>query len=135
MMPAPVAPPPAAAPPVPVVTVANRPGEPGWSRSALRRLGLPDAILDLLTVAEDAGDSAWTMDLVGALLAVLAQELSAAAPADGTITVSGHGATAAFGLIRAAADGARPALLHLAGGDVPATAMELALAVRSCLPR
>ena len=125
---------PAEASPPPVVAAA-RPGEPVWSRAVLRRLGLPDTILDLLTVAEGAGDPAWTMDLVGALQATLARELGGAAPVDGTITVSGHGPSAAFGLIRAAADGASTATLHLAGGDVPATALELALAVRSCLPR
>ena len=121
--------------PTPSVPVVVRAGEPVWSREALRRLGLPETILDLLTTAEGAGDAAWTMDLVGALQAALGQELNVGEPADGTITVSGHGPSGAFGLIRAAADGARPAMLHLAGGDVPATAMELALAVRSCLPR
>jgi len=113
----------------------TRPGEPRWSRAALRELGLHEAVLDLLSVPEGAGDPSWTMDLVGALQGALTRELNGEAPADGTVTISGHGPSAAFGLIRAAADGARAATLHLAGGDVPATAMELALAVRSCLPR
>jgi hypothetical protein len=131
--PAPVAPAPPPAPP----RSSPRPGEPAWSRAALRRLGLHDAIVDLLTVAEDADDEAWTIDLVAALRAALCRELTPVddTPADGTITVSGHGPRAALGLIRAAADGARPDRLHLGGDDVPATAMELALAVRSCLPR
>jgi hypothetical protein len=123
---------PVSAPSVPPAAVV---GEPCWGREALRRLGLPAAVLDLLNVADGDGDAAWTMNLVAALQAGLAQELSGGSPAEGSITVSGHGASAAFGLIRAAADGARPATLHLAGGNVPATAMELALAVRSCLPR
>ena len=126
--------------PVPAVVptaAPPRPGEPAWSRAALRRLGLHEAILDLLSVPDGADDQAWTMELVAALRTALAQEFAPLpdAPADGTITVSGHGASAAFGLIRAATDGARPETLHLGGGDVPATAMELALAVRSCLPR
>ena len=116
---------------------SRRPGEPAWSRAALRHLGLHDTIVDLLTVPDGADDQAWTMDLVAALCAALGQELAPLAdtPVDGTITVSGHGPRAALGLIGAAVDGARPDLLHLGGGDVPATAMELALSVRSCLPR
>ena len=116
---------------------ARRPGEPAWSRAALRQLGLHGTIVDLLTVPDGADDQAWTMDLVSALRAALGQELAplAQVPVDGTITVSGHGPRAALGLIGAAVDGARPDLLHLGGGDVPATAMELALSVRSCLPR
>jgi hypothetical protein len=124
------------APVQPLPVQPTRVGEPAWSRAALRRLGLHETIVDLLTVAEGADDQAWTMDLVGALRAGLVQELAPPEPpADGTITVSGHGPRAALGLIGAAVDGARPDLLHLGVGDVPATAMELALAVRSCLPR
>jgi hypothetical protein len=126
--------------PVPVAEVVaapSRPGEPSWSRAALRRLGLHDTIVDLLTVPEGSSDDAWTMDLVAALRSALCRELTPVddVAVDGTVTVSGHGPRAALGLIRAAADGARPDLIHLGGGDVPATAMELALAVRSCLPR
>lgn len=129
------APAPAPTPALPVPP--RRPGEPAWSRAALRQLGLHATIVDLLTVRDGADDQAWTMDLVSALCAALGQELAplGQTPADGTITVSGHGPRAAVGLIGAAVDGARPDLLHLVGGDVPATAMELALSVRSCLPR
>jgi len=129
------APSPDVVPSPPAAPAPTRPGEPRWSRAALRELGLHEAVLDLLSVPEGAGDPSWTMDLVGALQGALTRELNGEAPADGTVTISGHGPSAAFGLIRAAADGARAATLHLAGGDVPATAMELALAVRSCLPR
>jgi hypothetical protein len=110
-----------------------RPGEPQWSRATLRELGLYEGVLARVDVPDGAGDEEWTM----ALAVVLRAQLAAAEVAvpDGSVTVSGQGADAAVTMIRAAACGFPVDSLHLPSGDVPATAMELALAVRSCLPR
>jgi hypothetical protein len=122
---------------LPEAPVARRAGEPAWSRAELRTLGVPEGILHRLTVAEGADDQEWTMALARALLTELQARTPPAPgePVDGLVTVSGHGPSSAVGLIRAALDGASPERLHLPAGDVPATGMELALAVRSCLPR
>ena len=123
-------------PPSPAVLVAApacRPGEPRWSRDALQSLGIHPRVLGRLAAAEGSPDEEWTMDLAGALRVELAA--AAASVPDGLVTVSGTGAAAAVAMIRAAACGFPVDLLRLPGGDVPATALELALAVRSCLPR
>lgn len=126
--------PPAPLPPAPLQPAPTaRPGEPQWSQAALRGLGLHEGVLARVEVSESADDQEWTM----ALASVLRSELAAAEAAvpDGSVTVSGQGAAAAVTMIRAAACGFPVDSLHLSSGAVPATAMELALAVRSCLPR
>ena len=111
----------------------GRPGEPRWSRAALLRLGLDERFLARVMVADHADDQAWTMALANAVKTELFA--AAAAVPDGSVTVTGTGAAAAVNLINAAACGFPSDRLCLPGGDVPATAMELTLAVRSCLPR
>ena len=122
-------------PPAPAASPAplGRPGEPRGSRAALDELGLHQRFLAQLTVPTDADDQTWTMALASLLRSTLAAAL--AAVPDASITVTGTGAVAAIKLIDAAACGFPPDWLRLRDGDVPATAMELALAVRSCLPR
>ena len=126
--PEPVEPPPAERP-LPL----GRPGEPRWSRAALLGLGLDERFLARVLVADHADDQAWTM----ALASAVKTEMVAAETAvpDGSVTVTGTGPAAAIRLINAAACGFPSGRLCLPGGDVPATAMELTLAVRSCLPR
>lgn len=111
----------------------GRPGEPRWSRAALLGLGLDERFLARVLVADHADDQAWTM----ALASAVKTEMVAAETAvpDGSVTVTGTGPAAAIRLINAAACGFPSGRLCLPGGDVPATAMELTLAVRSCLPR
>ena len=122
-------------PPAPAENPAppGRPGEPIWCRAALLDLGIDERFLARVTVADGADDQAWTIALANAVKT----ELTAAEAAvpDGSITITGTGAGAAIKLINAAACGLPVERLRLPGGDVPATAMELALAVRSCLPR
>lgn len=111
----------------------RRPGEPRWSRAALLGLGLDEGFLARVLVADHADDQDWTMALAGAVKTELAA--AEAAVPDGSVTVTGTGPAAAIRLINAAACGYPSDRLCLPGGDVPATAMELTLAVRSCLPR
>src|SRR5204863_112516 len=55
-------------PPVPVHrTVTHRAGEPAWSATALRTLGVPEGILQRLTIPEGADDQDWTMSMARAL--------------------------------------------------------------------
>lgn len=122
-------------PPAPATSPAplGRPGEPRWSRDALDELGLHQGFLAQLTVPTGADDQTWTMALASALRTTVAA--AQAAVPDGSVTVTGTGAASAITLINAAVCGFPPDSLRLPGVDVPATAMELALAVRSCLPR
>ena len=101
--------PPAAMPPaaMPPAPVL-RSGQPQWSRAALRELGIHEDVLNRLAVTDGDDDEDWTIALVN----VLRRELTSA-------TICG------FPVVS----------LHFAGADLPATAMELTLAVRSCLPR
>ena len=95
-------------PPAPPAPPVVRSGLPRWSRAALRELGIDESVLNRLAVTDADEDEDWTM----ALVAVLRRELA-------STTVCGFRATS----------------LQFNSVDVPATAMELALAVRSCLPR
>jgi hypothetical protein len=111
----------------------SRPGEPLWSRAALLHLGIDGRFLARVMVADGADDQAWTFALADAVKTELIA--AEAAVPDGSITITGTGAAAAITLINAAACGLPVERLRLPGGDVPATALELAMAVRSCLPR
>ena len=125
---------PAVAPVLPL-----RPGQPvydtnpGWSRAALVALGVPAPILEQLRGKRLSGDSAWTAALADAIAAVVPP---AAPPGPGSeLCVSGHGAASAVKILQAGVNGFTPGLLHLDGREAAASPMELALAVRACLPR
>jgi hypothetical protein len=106
---------------------------PRWSRKALRDLGIPAVILKTLPERNPRTDIGWTQ----ALERAIARHVPApAALGDQTpAQVSGYGPDGAIIIIRAGASGLTPGALHIDGRRVPATAGELALAVRACLPR
>lgn len=104
------------------------PGQ-GWSRSALAGAGLPKAVLAALPARDPRGDLGWITALTKALGTVLppAATLDAAHP----VTVSGHGLAGALGILAAAARGLTPGTITYGERTAPATATELALAVRA----
>lgn len=111
-----------------------RPGrEPIWSRNALAGLGVPVEVLARLPIIDPDNDLEWT--------AALGRAIAAEVPAAGTLgpatrlSVSGYGLAAAVDLVRAGVQGFTPDALVIDSQPVPATATELALAIRSLLPR
>jgi hypothetical protein len=140
-----LAPPPAAAvaplPRKPSAAPARRPATPrkavvpaprrtaevsGWGRSALRQLGLPTAVLSALPAMEPKDDLAWVAALAKAFATVLPEADPSAA-----VCVSGTGLDGVKGILAAARKGMTPGTITYAGRTAPATAMELALAVRA----
>jgi hypothetical protein len=118
-----------AAPAAPVIDLRG-PDGPGWSHEALAALGVPDAVLSRIPEGLE-GDMAWTAALEQAIRDLVPpppdpQQLGAA------LSVSGP-AAAAPRLLQAALTGYPLGDLQLADRRVPATALELTLAIRSCL--
>ena len=107
---------------------------PQWSRDALRQLGLPRDVLVRLPAEDPDTDLAWTAALERAIAAV---DPRAGSPlGDGVrLVVNGDGIESALELVFAAAEGYTPGVMRVDGRDVAATSTNLALAVRSCLPR
>jgi hypothetical protein len=106
---------------------ARRTGETvGWGVVALRELGLPRAVLAALPAKEPRTDMAWVAALTKAFASVLP-------PADPTapVCVSGTGLEGVRGILAAARKGMTPGTITYAGRTAPATATELALAVRA----
>lgn len=110
--------------------VLRRAGTPGaaWSPSRLRDLGVPDAVLAALPRAEPADDLHWLVALTDAIAATIPEPVL-----DGSadVTVSGTGLRGALALLRLGLTGIAPQTLSIDGRAVPATATELALAVRA----
>jgi hypothetical protein len=110
--------------------VLRRAGTPGaaWSSSRLRDLGVPDAVLAALPHAEPADDLHWLVALTAAIGATIPGPV-----VDGTadVTASGTGLRGALALLRLGLTGIAPQTLTIDGRAVPATATELALAVRA----
>lgn len=109
------------------------PGAPRWSLATLRAVGVPAPVLAHLSplAPDDTGaDLAWTAALTEAISRSI-PPASAHAP----VAVHGYGAEAAVTLLAHAVAGIPIGALHLAEGPVVASPFELALAVRSCLPR
>jgi hypothetical protein len=106
---------------------------PRWSRQALRRLGVPAAIIQRLPSERIATDALWIAALTDAIAAEVPRP--AEPGPDAELCVSGYGAQAAVKLLQAAVQGFTPGTLCLDGEVLPATPVVLALAVRACLPR
>jgi hypothetical protein len=119
-------------------TPATRPRAPrstgavvpaGWSRAALAAAGLPKPVLAALPARDPRDDAGW----IRALTAALATVLPAAAPLgdDHPLTVNGHGLPGVLGILAASRRGFTPGTITYGGRTAPATATELALAVRA----
>lgn len=101
----------------------------GWSRAALVAAGLPRPVLAALPARDPRDDAGW----ISALTRAIATVLPPAAPLDAEhpVTVSGHGLAGVVGILRAAGKGLPPGTIAYDGRTAPATATELALAVRA----
>ena len=118
---------PAAARPRPAAAPAARRTEvSGWSRASLARLGLPKSVLSALPARDPKGDLAWAAALTKAFASVLP-----AADPDGAVVVNGVGLEGVLGILAAARKGMTPGTITYGGRTAPATATELALAVRA----
>lgn len=102
---------------------------PVWSRAALLALDLPPALIGRMRCEELVDDLDW----VGALARAIGELLETAASVSGPCELTGHGAEAAVHLLRGACDGFRLDSLVIDGRRVPATPLELALAIRALL--
>lgn len=120
----PVAP---AAMPEPTITVEV--DTPEWSRSALLDLDLPTALVDRIRPDNPDRDLDW----VAATASAITELLETAEPMSGPCELTGHGAASAVHLIRGACDGFRLDSLIIDDRRVPATPLELSLAIRSLL--
>ena len=110
----------------------RRPAGSGWSTARLRDLGVPEAVLAALPAEEPADDLRWLVALTDAITATVPAPVE-----DGLadVTASGTGLRGALALLRLGVDGVPPQTLSIEGRAVPATATELALAVRAGILR
>lgn len=102
---------------------------PEWSRDALLALDLPPALVGRMPCADLEDDLDW----VAALAKAISELLETAESISGPCELTGHGAVSAAQLLRGACDGFRLDSLIIDGRRVPATPLELALAIRSLL--
>jgi hypothetical protein len=110
----------------------RRPTGSGWSTARLRDLGVPDPVLQALPTDEPTDDLRWLVALTDAITATVP------APAeDGSavVTASGTGLRGALALLRLGLEGVAPQTLTVEGRALPATATELALAIRAGILR
>ncbi len=98
----------------------------GWSHERLLEIGLPSALVDRLPRNLHSD-----LDWVAALAKAIDELLETAETMSGPCELTGHGQHAVVHLIRGACDGFRVGALVIDGERVPATPMELALAVRA----
>jgi hypothetical protein len=110
----------------------RRPAGSGWSATRLRDLGVPEAVLAALPSEEPSDDLRWLVALTDAITATVPAPVE-----DGSadVTASGAGLRGALALLRLGVDGVPPHTLTVDGRAVPATATELALAVRAGILR
>jgi hypothetical protein len=101
---------------------------PQWSVSNLRRLGVAEEVLRRLVAPQPPTDTAWTM----ALERAISDALPTGESRD-RIAMHGYGAESAVTLLASALRGHRVDYIHLRERTAPASALELALAIRSCL--
>jgi hypothetical protein len=100
----------------------------GWSRRSLHALGLPEVVLVGLPVADPDDDLDWLVALTDAIGAVVPPPTSPSA--DEPAVLSGWGIRGAIALMEDGARGWPVGTLSDEGRSEPATAVELALAVR-----
>jgi hypothetical protein len=127
--PAPVPPP--VATPVPP-RPARRSAAPAvgtWSKAALTRLGVPDAVLAELDPPAATDDLGWVVALTSAIAATVPEP--GAPDEKNPVVVSGHGLPGVLAILDAGSRGLRPGTITTGGRTAPATATELALVVRA----
>jgi hypothetical protein len=105
----------------------------GWSVARLQEVGVPSEVLAALPedLPSEADDLGWVGALAGAIAATVPGP--AAADAEHPAVVDGHGVAGALAQLGAGVRGVPPGTLTTAGRTVPATAVELALAVRTAV--
>ena len=101
---------------------------PQWSIANLRRLGVAEEVLRRLVAPQPASDTAWTVALERAI-----NEALPTGESRDRIAMHGYGAESAVTLLASALRGHRVDYIHLRERTAPASALELALAIRSCL--
>ena len=105
----------------------RRTAEPsGWSRRTLSQLGVPRAVLAELPDNDPRSDVAWVRALTRALATAVPPY-----DADAPVVVSGVGLEGVLGIVAAGRMGLPPGTITYDGRTAPATATELALALRS----
>jgi hypothetical protein len=112
----------------PTALRSTRPATAAWSRERLRSLGVPDAVLEAMPTAEPTEDLRWLVALTDAIAGVIP------GPAENgcvDVTASGTGLRGALALLRLGVSGISPQTLTIDDRAVPATATELALAIRA----
>ncbi|MDQ1672675.1 MAG: hypothetical protein QOC98_1237 [Frankiaceae bacterium] len=112
----------------PAVLRGGRPATAAWSRTRLRGLGVPDEVLAALPESDPTDDLRWLVALTDAIGATVP---APASDGDADVTAAGRGLRGALALLRLGVTGVVPTMLILDGRAVPATATELALAVRA----
>jgi hypothetical protein len=101
---------------------------PGWSRAGLHDLGVPEAILSALPEEDPTDDLAWLVALTQAIASVVPPP--AMPSAEEPAVLSGWGIRGAVALLEDGARGWPVGTLSDVGRSEPATAVELALAIR-----
>lgn len=110
-------------------------GEEGaspWSRRRLIEIGVPAGVVALLPESTPASELEWLTALTAAIESTRLRA-KLATPADSDCVVNGKGASSALTILRAIEIGLEPGLLSVGGRIVPASALELSLAIRTCL--
>lgn len=102
---------------------------PAWSTERLRKLGVPEVVLELMPTGSLEGDVAWTIALEAAIRARLPETPTV------PLAVHGYGDNAAVKMVESTINGYAIGELHLLDRVVPATPFELTLAIRACLSR
>ncbi len=102
---------------------------PAWSREALLELDLPPALVNRIDHEHLEGDLEW----IAATARAVGELLETAESMSGPCELTGHGAESAVHLIRGACDGFRLDSLIIDGRRVPASPLELTLALRALL--
>jgi hypothetical protein len=100
-----------------------------WSADRLLGIGLPPALVGRIPADDLDTDIEW----IAATAKAIGELLETAQTVSGPCELTGHGQDAVIHLIRGACDGFRIGALVIDGVRVPATPMELALAVRAML--
>jgi hypothetical protein len=99
---------------------------PSWSEEALRDLGLPDVVLDLMPMAVLRTDLEWTVALEAAIRAIVPAPTM-------PVAMCGYGPQSAVKILESMLGGCAMGEMRLQDRSVMATPFELALAVRQCL--
>ena len=103
----------------------------GWSVEGLRSLGVPEVVLSALDADTAASDQMWTVALADAI----GRTVPLNGPSRTGLGVAAESVRAAPQLLQAALDGHAIAGMLVEGELVPASPMELSIAIRACVRR